>query len=246
MTSKTDGPYHFEDDALTASLQSLARTIKRSTMIDLHCGMPAKVLKFIDAAGGRPCMVQAQLGLKFAKIDDKGNETLHEYPPVTAIVEYYGAGGFGVSARLEKGETGWLKFSDRSLELWIKNGGPADPVFSRAHSLTDAVFEPGAKHGKNAFAAPPSGVLRVGSDDGAHVLEINRLTGVITVKTTAKVTLDAAAVELTAGATEGLVKGTSFLALFNAHTHTTGVGPSGPPTPPMTSPAHVSTKVKTG
>lgn len=32
---------------------------------------------------------------------------------------------------------------------------------------------------------------------------------------------------------EPLIKGGSFLALFNAHVHATGVGPSGPPMPPL-------------
>lgn len=31
---------------------------------------------------------------------------------------------------------------------------------------------------------------------------------------------------------EGLIKGTTFMALFNSHTHPTGVGPSGPPVVP--------------
>ena len=34
------------------------------------------------------------------------------------------------------------------------------------------------------------------------------------------------------GATEKMVLGDLFMAMFNAHTHPTGVGPSGPPTPP--------------
>lgn len=46
-------------------------------------------------------------------------------------------------------------------------------------------------------------------------------------------------------ASEGLVLGDAFMQLFNAHTHPTGVGPSGPPTQPMASGDHVSTKHKT-
>ncbi|MGM0554945.1 MAG: phage baseplate assembly protein V [Myxococcota bacterium] len=43
---------------------------------------------------------------------------------------------------------------------------------------------------------------------------------------------------------EALILGNAFMKLFNQHTHPTGVGPSGPPTPPMTT-AHLSSKTKT-
>lgn len=44
---------------------------------------------------------------------------------------------------------------------------------------------------------------------------------------------------------EPLIKGTSFLALFNAHVHATAMGPSGPPTPPG-EPSVLSTQVMSG
>ncbi|HEX7119495.1 MAG TPA: phage baseplate assembly protein V [Longimicrobiales bacterium] len=48
-----------------------------------------------------------------------------------------------------------------------------------------------------------------------------------------------------AGASESLVLGDAFMALFNAHTHPTGVGPSGPPTQQMTPGTHLSSQHKT-
>jgi uncharacterized protein involved in type VI secretion and phage assembly len=48
-----------------------------------------------------------------------------------------------------------------------------------------------------------------------------------------------------AGVSEGLVLGDALMTLFNAHTHPTGVGPSGPPTMPMVKGQHVSVKHKT-
>ena len=46
-------------------------------------------------------------------------------------------------------------------------------------------------------------------------------------------------------ASQGLVLGDAFTALFNAHTHPTGVGPSGPPVGPMVKGTHVSAKHST-
>lgn len=54
----------------------------------------------------------------------------------------------------------------------------------------------------------------------------------------------AGAVEIGAGASEALVKGQSFMSLFNSHTHVAPLGPTSPPVVPMT-PAQLSMTVKT-
>jgi uncharacterized protein involved in type VI secretion and phage assembly len=48
-----------------------------------------------------------------------------------------------------------------------------------------------------------------------------------------------------ADSAESLVLGDAFMELFNAHTHPTGVGPSGPPTDQMQSGTHISSNHKT-
>jgi uncharacterized protein involved in type VI secretion and phage assembly len=48
-----------------------------------------------------------------------------------------------------------------------------------------------------------------------------------------------------ASSSESLVLGDAFMQLFNAHTHPTGVGPSGPPVEPMQSGTHISADHKT-
>ena len=65
---------------------------------------------------------------------------------------------------------------------------------------------------------------------------INLKQNVVTIKVgdgvdTGKVIIDAPNIELGAGATQSLIKGEAFLALFNSHTHT---GPAGPPATLMT------------
>lgn len=60
--------------------------------------------------------------------------------------------------------------------------------------------------------------------------------GGVTVSSGATVTIDGAMVAVAGSGGEPLVKGTSFLAAFNAHTHVCGApgSPSGPPIPPLT------------
>ena len=48
------------------------------------------------------------------------------------------------------------------------------------------------------------------------------------------VSLSAGSVHLGQSAVEAVIKGNTFQALFNAHVHSTGVGPSGPPVVPLT------------
>jgi uncharacterized protein involved in type VI secretion and phage assembly len=85
---------------------------------------------------------------------------------------------------------------------------------------------------------------------GHHVLlkqdsvEIKAGSSKVTLKDGQVVIQAASSIELGEGASEALIKGTAFLNLYNTHTHTTGVGPSGPPTPPL-DPSVLSQKVKT-
>jgi len=61
-----------------------------------------------------------------------------------------------------------------------------------------------------------------------------------------KVVVDAPAIELSEGATEAVIKGTTFQGLFNAHTHNGNMGaPTGPPLAPLTG-SELSTIVTTG
>lgn len=60
-----------------------------------------------------------------------------------------------------------------------------------------------------------------------------------------KVIVKSQNIELGEGAIEKLVLGSKFLTFFNAHTHPTGVGPSGVPVVPMVDPQHLSQVTKT-
>ena len=73
--------------------------------------------------------------------------------------------------------------------------------------------------------------------------EIATTSGGITIKAPANVTIEGAAVAVGGSGGEPLIKGTTFLPSFNAHTHIcSGPGsPSGPPVPPLT-PAALTTK----
>lgn len=91
----------------------------------------------------------------------------------------------------------------------------------------------------NSVVASASG-LRLDDGQGASV----ELSGPSVTISATTVTVDAALVQL-AGGGEPVLKGTSFLTAYMAHTHPTGAGPSGPPIP-TTESAALSSKVQTG
>lgn len=71
--------------------------------------------------------------------------------------------------------------------------------------------------------------------------EISTTSGGVDVKSSAVVNIEGSQVTVAGAGGEPIVKGTTFLSMFNSHTHPTGVGPSGPPLVPLT-PAVLTTK----
>jgi len=71
--------------------------------------------------------------------------------------------------------------------------------------------------------------------------EIKSAGSGIDVTSAAVVNIEGSQVTVAGAGGEPLIKGTTFLSMFNAHTHVTAVGPSGPPVPPLT-PAVLTTK----
>lgn len=71
--------------------------------------------------------------------------------------------------------------------------------------------------------------------------EVKSSAGGVDVKSSAVVNIEGALVTIAGAGGEPMIKGTTFLSLFNSHTHGTGVGPSSPPIVPLT-PVVLTTK----
>lgn len=50
---------------------------------------------------------------------------------------------YGIALPVQLGDTGIALFCERSLDIWSVTGGIVDPLDSRTHDLSDAVFVPG-------------------------------------------------------------------------------------------------------
>jgi len=152
------------------------------------------------------------------------------------------------------GDTVWIEFAagDVSRPIWVGTFWGAPVSTGGADDLgTETGSEaPTGDGGKDA--TPGLAVLKTKSgheltfDDDGEVILLASGNGKTSIRFegdgTVVVTADK--IKLGSGATEKGVLGDSLMQLFNQHTHPTGVGPSGPPTPPMTS-SHLSAKVTT-
>jgi uncharacterized protein involved in type VI secretion and phage assembly len=78
--------------------------------------------------------------------------------------------------------------------------------------------------------------VTVSDSSGSHKIELSS-DGIVITSSAIKIG--------SSGSSESLVLGDAFMQLFNAHTHPTGVGPSGPPANPMQSGTHISSDHKT-
>lgn len=152
------------------------------------------------------------------------------------------------------GDTVWVEFAggDVSRPIWVgtfwgapDSTGGADDLGSETGSET-----PTGDGGKAASAT--LGLLKTKSghelvfDDDGEVILLASGNGKTSIRFTQDggVVITAETIKLCDGASEKVVLGDAFMRLFNQHVHPTGVGPSGPPNPLMSS-SHLSAKVTT-
>lgn len=152
------------------------------------------------------------------------------------------------------GDTVWIEFAagDVSRPIWVGTfwGAPDSTGGSDDLGSETGPEAPTGDDGKDASATlsvlkTKSGHELTLDDDGEVVLLANgNGKSSLRFEKNGGVVITAETIKLGASAGEKVVLGDTFMQLFNQHTHPTGVGPSGPPTPLMAS-SHLSTKVTT-
>lgn len=99
----------------------------------VHTGLPGRLEKYDFKTG------KAQVKPLIQEPDASG--ALRALPIISGVPVIM-PGGDGAALYLPPtiGDTGWLAFSQRSMELWLDRGGDADPGDPRILDMTDAVF----------------------------------------------------------------------------------------------------------
>ncbi len=147
-----------------------------------------------------------------------------------------------------------LLFEDKDGEEHITLRSSAEAVLEMDQNGSFALTDSG---GATVTLDVSAGEIRIEDANGNSILmsssgitlkdasgnEVSTAASGVTVKGTTTVTIEGTSVAVGGAGGEPLVKGATFLAMFNAHTHvcTAPGSPSGPPIPPLT-PAVLTTK----
>ncbi len=154
-------------EPLFPTLASVIRHAIDETVADLRVAMPARVER-VDLGKG---LVDAKPLVKDrVEIPGKAGTQVISIPVVTNVpVIWPGAGGMRVTFPIVPGDTVLLVFSDRSLDLWLAQGGEVDPLDPRRHALSDAVAIPGLRDFAHPWGGAASDGMTVGADGGMQL-----------------------------------------------------------------------------
>lgn len=146
----------------------IVREAIRAALVDLHTGLPGKILSFDPAT--QSASVQPLIKRVFIDPDDETGEVAHEIPPVDHVpIVYPGGGGWSLTWPLVAGDTVYMAFAERSLAGWLASDGsaPVDPREARRHALSDAVALATLRPRGRALAGLAFPGMRLGKDDGS-------------------------------------------------------------------------------
>lgn len=217
-----------EDQARTPTLALVLRAALERRLSEVHTAMPGRVESY-DASAQT---VDVQPLLKAPAATEGGGTEALSMPVLTALpVCFPAAGGFRLVLPVKKGDTGWIMFSEASLDAWQDKGGLVDPGDPRRFHLSDAVFLPGL-HAKDANLTGANADDASFGKDGAHqvvitpdVIELggnidSRPTDYVALASPTKSELE----KLHDAINAGFGKLRSDLSSLKDHTHLIGVG----------------------
>ncbi len=138
MTNTPD----FNNRDQTAKTPSLADVIGNSItarLLDSYIALPGNIESYKDGKA------EVQINLKKKIKGENGiiNSDIPKLVDVPVCLPRSSGGKAFVQLPLKKGDTGFLIFSQRSLDDWLVTGGNVQVKSTRMNSLSDAVFYPG-------------------------------------------------------------------------------------------------------
>jgi len=124
-------------DPRTLPLDEIIRRAIRSALMSTRVCMPCKVSK---VHGNQQVDLQPLFKTLYVGKTDAQDMPMIQNCPVNMPMGQ----NYSIKLPVAVGDTGYAIFNDRSMETWLAGGGEStDPLDSRAHDITDAVFVPG-------------------------------------------------------------------------------------------------------
>lgn len=204
------------EDTRDPSLALLLRVALESNGRKMHTGLPGRVESFDpdkQVVDVQP-LVQAYLP------NEDGSMTAVTLPVLSSIpVQFLGGGGFRGTFPLAQGDTGWISFSEASLDAWQAKGGLIDPADDRRFHVSDAVFLPGLHADDKPWKNVNSSDATWGKDDGSQVVATSdglELGGNVNDRPTDMVALASLVKSELSSLREAV---NDFVTAFNGHTH---------------------------
>lgn len=138
--------------------------------------IPAVVVKYTPATAVKNATVDVQPGIQSILVDGK----IVTLPQVTsAPIAYPSGGGWALQWPLQPGDTGVLTVPDRSIDDWLRTGGPAPPADGRKHPLSDAIFEPKLRPDTSPIGGTLPRAMTLGREDGTAQLQLDDAGGIV-------------------------------------------------------------------
>jgi hypothetical protein len=158
--------------------------------------------------------------------DSETGEVIYDEPPIipNCPVAWSSSADTSITWPISDGDTCMIVFSEKSIDGWMEQGGDnIDPVDLRQHDTSDAIVFPVLRP-----AAEPLDSDSV--DDNAMVIKAKNGTEIhLGSSSPGK---EVALAQDTKDTVNDLIsKLNQFITNYNAHTHPTPAGPSGPPAP---------------
>lgn len=142
----------------TPTFEQVLTTAIESKLIDLHTAMPG-VVESYDPTKQTISVVPA-LKRKYESGEVVTRPLINNVP-----VCFPRGGSFSITHPLKKGDSVLLVISERSLDVWKKNGGTVDPNDPRKFNLTDAFAIPGGYPQTNVVAGATADKIRILNKD---------------------------------------------------------------------------------
>jgi hypothetical protein len=123
------------DPNVTPEFEEVIRMAIEQRLFDLNTALPGIVQDYDPAT--RTASIQPALQRKY-------QDSVVSLAVVLKVpVIFPSAGSWQISGPIKPNDSGLLLFSQRSLDVWKKQGGLVDPRNPRKFHITDAVFVPG-------------------------------------------------------------------------------------------------------
>lgn len=212
-----------QEHARTPTLSEVLRALRNSIMRDLHVASVGRVTRY--DAEKQEADVKPLLRRQVVYSD--GEEGTPESIPVIPSVPVFflRTSRFFVSMPIQRGDLVLLIFIDNSIDRYMSGqpGVEVDPGDFRTHDMTDAVAFAGLWPDSAALKQAHATNMVLGADDGGAQIHITP-DGKVEIKLGGATAANSAALAEKLEALYGQLK-----SLYDAHTHATGTGPSGPP-----------------